>query len=64
MATPTQAQLDAIEAAYFSGNLTVRHGETSITYRTRAEMKAIINEMKAALAGRQRRSVAKFNKGL
>lgn len=60
----TQAQIDALKAARNSGTLTVRHGETTVTYRSLAELNSIIRDMEAELNGRNRRTVAKFNRGL
>lgn len=59
----TQAEIDALEKALRSGSLSVRHGDTAITYRSASEIRAILADMKAELAGRSRRSVAKFSRG-
>jgi hypothetical protein len=45
----TQTQLDDLEAAYAQGLLSVSIAGKSITYRSRAEMKAVLDEMRAAL---------------
>ncbi len=56
----TQAQIDALSTALHQGTLQVRHGETTIIYRSFAEIKATLDMMKAELAGRkQRPSTAK-----
>jgi len=54
MATPTQADIDTIEAAYYRGVLSVGHGDKRVVYRSRAEMKATIEDMKRQLAGSSR----------
>ena len=59
----TQYQIDALEAALYAGTLQVRHGETTVVYRSFAEIKATLDMMKAELAGRKRRTVAKFSNG-
>lgn len=62
----TQADLDRLYQAYYSGALSVKHGETSTTFRSRAELKAMIDELEAALNGGgagARRTVAKFSRG-
>lgn len=43
----TQPQLTAIRNAYALGALTVEYAGQRITYRSRAEMKQIIDEMDA-----------------
>ena len=59
----TQAQIDALEKALYTGTLQVRHGDTTIVYRSAAEIRATLSQMKAELAGRNRRTVAKFSNG-
>lgn len=58
----TQEQLDAVDAAITNGTLVVRHGETSVQYRSIAELLAvrrlILQELEPARA--VRRTVAKF----
>ncbi len=65
-----QAQLAAIEAAYASGVLVVRHGDTQTTFRSLKEMSEIIAKLKAEIAaanGTQRRGpryIKQTGKGL
>lgn len=47
----TQARLAAIKKAMHSGVLTVRHGDTTTTFRSLAEMQAIIADLEKDLAG-------------
>lgn len=50
----TQTQIDAIEAAIASGELTVRFGDRAVTYRSMEELlqaRAVIRESLAAEAG-------------
>jgi len=42
-------QLTAIKAAKATGALTVRHGDTQTTYRSLAEMDAIISDIQAEI---------------
>jgi hypothetical protein len=51
----TQSQLDAIEAAIASGELTVRFGDRTVTYRSMDELlqaRAVIKEAIDAGAGK------------
>jgi DNA-binding FadR family transcriptional regulator len=64
----TQQQLDAIETAIASGELTVRFGDRTVTYRSMAELlqaRAVIREALAAEAGAatDRFSFAQTSKG-
>lgn len=64
----TQAQLDAIESAIASGELTVRFGDRTVTYRSMEELlqaRAVIKESLAAASGtaRDRFSFAQASKG-
>ncbi|MCC6389136.1 MAG: hypothetical protein IT167_00940 [Bryobacterales bacterium] len=64
----TQAHLDAIEAAIASGELTVRFGDRTVTYRSMDELlqaRAVIKEALAAQAGTtpDRYSFAQTSKG-
>lgn len=43
----SQAQLDALKAAYAEGVLVVTYDGRSVTYRSRAEMRAIISDIQA-----------------
>ena len=45
----TQTQLDALEAALASGALTVEYDGRRVTYRSVAELKEAIAEVRAAL---------------
>lgn len=45
----SEAQLTALKNAYALGALTVEYAGQRVTYRTRAEMKAIIDEIDAEL---------------
>jgi hypothetical protein len=51
MADDAAARLDALQKAWASGVLTVRHGDTMTTFRTLAEMDSIIAGLKAEIAG-------------
>ncbi len=64
----TQQQLDAIETAIASGELTVRFGDRTVTYRSMAELlqaRAVIKESLAAESGTvtDRFSFAQTSKG-
>lgn len=60
----TQQQIDALEAALYQGTLQVRHGETTVVYRSFAEIKSTLDLMKAQLSGTKQRSVARFSSGV
>ena len=62
--TYTQTQLDALTSAYAQGVLTVEYDGKRITYRSRAEMKEIIDEIQGKVSGNRRRrtSLASFNR--
>ena len=51
MATATQAEIDALEAAMKSGVLRVRFADRDITYRSQAEMAEQLKVMKNQLSG-------------
>jgi len=51
MATATQAEIDALEAAMKSGVLRVRFADRDITYRSQAEMAEQLKLMKNQLSG-------------
>ncbi|PSJ55769.1 phage head-tail joining protein [Pseudaminobacter soli (ex Li et al. 2025)] len=62
----SQAQIDALKAAMASGVLTVRHGETTTTFRSLAEMQKQLADMEADVSAsptRPRRTVAGFSNG-
>jgi hypothetical protein len=64
----TQQQLDSIEAAIASGELTVRFGDRTVTYRSMEELlqaRAVIQEALAAASGTatDRFSFAQTSKG-
>lgn len=62
----TQTQIDALKSAMASGVLTVKHGETSTTFRSLAEMQKQLSIMETSVAGtssRPRRAVAGFGNG-
>lgn len=64
----TQAQLDAVETAIASGELTVRFGDRTVTYRSVEELlqtRAVIKETLAAESGTttDRFSFAQTSKG-
>lgn len=48
---PTQADLDALKAAYYKGHLRVRYADKDLTYRSGEEMRAAIAALEAELAG-------------
>lgn len=56
----TQEQIDALKSALASGKLTVRHGETMVTYRSFEEMKALLQMMSADVTTRTRSTVASY----
>lgn len=41
----TQQEYDSLKSAYALGALTVKYADKEVTYRSRADMKAILNEM-------------------
>lgn len=47
MSTP-QERIEALEAAIARGALQVRVGDEQVTYRSLAEMRSILSELKAA----------------
>lgn len=57
MAKYTQAQLDALRAAYARGLRTVSDGESTVTYQNLDAMRAVIEEMEADLANPTRARV-------
>jgi hypothetical protein len=64
----TQAQLDAVEAAIASGELTVRFGDRTVTYRSMDELlqaRGVIKDSMAAESGTatDRFSFAQTSKG-
>ncbi len=64
----TQAQLDAVEAAIASGELTVRFGDRTVTYRSMDELlqaRGVIKDSLAAESGvaTDRFSFAQTSKG-
>jgi hypothetical protein len=64
----TQAQLDAVEAAIASGELTVRFGDRTVTYRSMDELlqaRGVIKDSIAAESGAaaDRFSFAQTSKG-
>ena len=67
--TELQTKLTAIKNARYSGVLTVRHGDTSTTFRSISEMDRIISGLEkeiAELSGTKRRRVryvTQTNKG-
>lgn len=65
MAKYSESEISALRKAIASGVLTVRHGETSTTFRSLREMREILAEMEEAnnASGYSRRTVAKFYKG-
>jgi len=51
MATETEIRLTALKAARDSGVLTVKHGETSTTYRSLNEINALIRQLEGEVSG-------------
>lgn len=63
----TQTEIDALKKAIASGVLTVRHGDTSTTYRSLAEMERALKMMQGEVnpaSVAPRRTVASFSRGL
>lgn len=62
----TSTQLAALEAAYAEGVLSVRYADKTITYRSRAEMRQIMDEMRRQLASPKRKpfTLAAYRGGL
>jgi hypothetical protein len=62
------ARLEALKEAYHSGLLTVTHNGKTATYRSRAEMLGIINDLEGEIAGasstRRTRLAYQRSKGL
>jgi hypothetical protein len=48
----TQGDVDALKAAIISGQLIVRSGDRSIQYRSLSELRSVLAEAEAELAGR------------
>lgn len=46
MADARQAQLEKLEAAYYSGVLKVREGDTWVEYQTATQMKGAIDDLR------------------
>lgn len=55
--TYTLEQYETLKAAYASGTLSVRYGDQSVTYHSRAEMRIILDEMEGELGVNRRCSV-------
>lgn len=69
--TSLELRLESLKKAYHSGVLTVRHGETTTTYRTLAEMESIIQSLESEISvlnggerPRRIRYVRQLDKGL
>ena len=62
----TQSDIDAVKAAMKAGQLSVRHGETSITFRSLSEMTKLLDLMEAEVnpQSRRTRTVAQFRSGI
>lgn len=56
----TQDDIDALKAAIKSGKLSVRHGETQVTYRSIDEMIKLLQMMTADVTTRTRSTVASY----
>ncbi len=56
----TQAQLEALEDAYYRGVLSVGHGDKRVVYRSRKAMLETIGHIKRELAGSGRPKTAGF----
>lgn len=59
----TQAQLDAIESAIASGELTVRFGDRTVTYRSMEELLQARGVIKEALAAESGTTTDRFSYG-
>ena len=64
----TSADLEKLERAIASGVMTVRHGDTQVTYQTLDEMQRAYDRIKAAVqassgSGRKRFSLAAISRG-
>lgn len=63
----TQTDIDKLKASMASGVLTVRHGETSTTFQSLADMQKQLERMEAEVNGAtntpRRRSVAGYSSG-
>lgn len=57
----TQQQLDAIEAAIASGELTVRFGDRTVTYRSMTELLQARAVIKEALAAEENHAKERFS---
>ena len=57
----TQAQLDAIEAAIASGELPVRFGDRTVTYRSMEELLQARSLIKEALAAESGTATDRFS---
>jgi hypothetical protein len=52
-AADIQAEIDSIRANLAKGILRVKHGETDITYNSPSEMRKVLDDLLAELAGVQ-----------
>lgn len=61
----TQSQIDNLEQAYKEGVLTVEFNGRKTTYRSMAEMKQLLEEARAELAGKTRSAYlpTSYNRG-
>lgn len=63
----TQQDIDDLEAALFSGALTVEYRDKKVTYRSQEEMRALLRSMRAELnppaSTTTRYSLSTFDRG-
>lgn len=60
-----QEMLDELEKAYYEGVFEIQYNDKRVRYRSKEEMKQIIDELKIQLgiSGKTSRYFAKFKKG-
>jgi uncharacterized protein YdbL (DUF1318 family) len=56
----TQEQITALRAAIATGATVVEYGDKRVEYRSLAEMRSILAEMEAELAGQKQNARTKF----
>ena len=57
----TVEERDALKAAIATGALSVQYEDEKVTYRSLAEMRALLTEMEGTLAGTRRSGLKTYN---
>jgi hypothetical protein len=55
MASWTSADVEALEGAYKTGALRVKTADKDVTFRSLAELRAVLQQLRASVAGRSPR---------